>query len=845
MQTGIVSKNLGRDLLYPPFSDRRFWLAQVIVAVVIVVHLGADFAQDHGLIPIPGFVWILLFFVPLVFTGNFFGLRGSLAIAFEVFAVSIPQELFLPHTATELWGAWSTLTAVGVASVLIGYFFEKDHANRAFLIAAEHDKTASYYKGHPLFGEHLLDRLADGIALVDDEGVIRYVNSSLEALSGYRSDELVGQPVEVLVPISRRNVHKRERQAYTEVPKYRSFVSGMCVTLLSKDEIELHVNISLSTYQGENREPWVIARIADDTTLWEAEIARREMEQRFQHAFLNNVSGMTVTDISGRIISANDSYCEMLGYSSEEIIGQFSANFTLSADLSVSENAAIRILAGEESRAVYTKRYRHRDGHTVCAEVSKSLARNELGEPLYFINSLRDVTEERSLLAKLSQQALHDPLTGLANRLLLEDRLDQAVLKAKRERAWMAVQLIDLDDFKDVNDTMGHQIGDSLLVEVARRLEQVTRSGDTLCRLGGDEFVYLCEGLSGPEEAEGIARRILDSFDEPFLLNEEFSDAIHISASIGVATCLGGEDCEDLLRSADTAMYEAKRQGKDSLTLFLPEMYNRVTKRRELVQDLRQSLASDAISMHYQPIVEIETGAIKGFEALMRWSRPGWGSVSPDVFIPLAEQSDLIFELGYLALRTAVREAASWCQATNPDQRPYVTVNLSPRQFYDPQLFRRITETLEIHELNPDRLVLEITEGSAIRDIGSAVRIVARLREIGIALAIDDFGTGYSSLSYFTLLKPQILKVDRSFVKQAQEVPNGEDLLGAIITIGKSLDVMVVAEGIETRIQCDMLKNLGYKYGQGYLFSPPVPAIDLAEILDKVQALQNDRFLGH
>lgn len=834
-----VSKSTGRDLLHPPFSDRRFWLAQAILAVAILGHLFADLSDETVLSPAPGFVWTLLLFVPLVYAGNFFGLKGSLLIAFEACAVTIPQELLLEHTATELWAGWSLLIALGICGILIGYFFEKDHANRALLIAAEHDKTASYYRGHPLFGEHLLDKLPDGVALVDDEGVIRYVNSPVEALSGYSSRELVGKPIEVLVPMSQRDAHIRERLAFTQIPKYRPVNSGMYFTLLRKDETELHVDISLSPYEGENNKPWVIARVADDTTRWEAENARNEIEQRFQHAFLNNVSGMAITDPNRRMIAVNDSFCEILGYTSGELVGQFSANFTPSPDRGISENVATRILAGEESRIVYTKRYRHKDGRTVWAEVSKSLARNELGEPQYFVNSLRDITEERSLVAKLSHQALHDSLTGLANRLLFEDRLDQVLLKTKRENAWIAVLLIDLDDFKDVNDTLGHQMGDALLIEVSQRLEHVTRSGDTLCRLGGDEFVYLCEGPSGPDEVEEIAARINDLFDKPFLVSEDSLTTIHVTASIGVATCIGREGCDDLLRNADTAMYEAKRQGKNSYALFHPDMHNRATRRIELVQDLRQSIDSDAISMHYQPIVDIDTGAIQGFEALMRWDRPGQGSVSPDVFIPLAEKSDLIFELGYFALRKAVCEAASWRKITNQDQQPCVTVNLSPRQFHDPQLFKRITETLETYGFEPGRLVLEITEGAAIRDIDSAVRISTRLREIGIALAIDDFGTGYSSLSYFTLLRPRILKVDKSFVNQAQEAPNGEDLLEAIITIGKSLDVMVIAEGIETTPQCDMLKQLGYRYGQGYLFSPPVPAVDLAEMLDKVQVHEN------
>ncbi len=501
-------------------------------------------------------------------------------------------------------------------------------------------------------------------------------------------------------------------------------------------------------------------------------------------------------------------------------------------DRDIANNWTVRMLAGEQSEVFYTKRFLHKDGHVVWVEVSRSLARDEASKPQYFINSVRDITEERSLLAQLSHQALHDPLTGLANRIMFEDRLTQALARASRENKRLAVLLIDLDEFKDINDTFGHQVGDDLLAEVARRLKQATRAGDTLCRFGGDEFLYLSEGLTNHSEAETIAERLLSVFDEPFIIGEE---SLSQAASIGIATCQGGKGFVELLRDADTALSDAKRQGKNRYTVFRPEMHDQVSNRIGLVQELRRSFDSDKILMHYQPIVDLATSQTVGVEALMRWNHPEHGWVPPYVFIPLAEQSKLIFDLGSFALHQAVSEAASWRHLDQREEQPYVTVNLSPRQFHDPDLLSKIKEVLEANEFAPGRLVLEITEGVAFVDIDSATRVASRLRQLGVSLAIDDFGTGYSSLSYFTLLRPSILKIDQSFVNRAHDSANGERLLEAIITIGNSLDAIVVAEGIETTTQLEMLRGLGYNFGQGYLFSPAVPSADLVGMLETVQ----------
>ena len=619
-----VRKYLFIGLIHPRFADRRFWLAQALLAVALLVHLGADLAQDQGIILAPGFVWILLLFVPIVYAGSTFGLTGSVAVALEGIVFSIPQELLLPHSATQLWGAWSILTVMLAVAILLGERFDKERKRHGAQLAAEHLKT----------------------------------------------------------------------------------------------------------------------------------------EQLFHLAFANNIAGMLISDFDGRALAVNSSFSKMIGRKSEEILSLGSEEFTFPEDRGIGMTVSAQMLGVGRSQTIYTKRYQHKDGRIVWAEVSRSLARDGMGKPQYFISSIRDITEERSLLDQLSHQALHDPLTGLANRVMFEDRLTQALARAARKNKQLAVLLIDLDEFKDVNDTFGHQIGDALLAEVARRLEQLTRSADTLSRFGGDEFLYLSEGLTSTSEAETIAKRLLNVFEEPFVIGEESLDQ---AASIGIAVCVGGNNCVDLLRDADTALSDAKRQGKNRYTLFRPEMHDQVSNRIGLVQELRRSFESDEIAMHYQPIVDLNTSQTVGVEALMRWNHPEHGWVPPYVFIPLAEQSKLIFDLGSFALRQAVSEAASWRHLDQREEQPYVTVNLSPRQFHDPDLLSKIKEVLEANEFAPGRLVLEITEGAAFVDIDSATQVTSRLRQLGVSLAIDDFGTGYSSLSYFTLLRPSILKIAHLF----------------------------------------------------------------------------------
>jgi diguanylate cyclase (GGDEF)-like protein/PAS domain S-box-containing protein len=558
------------------------------------------------------------------------------------------------------------------------------------------------------------------------------------------------------------------------------------------------------------------------------EHALTESEQRFRLAFENNMAPMSFSDHNDRMIAVNDAFCEMVGYAREELIGSDTTRFTLPEDAGIAEETLRRITSCEVDHLRYVQRYLRKDGRVIVSEVSRSAARDQMERIRYYVLSERDVTEERKLTEQLSHQAFHDPLTGLANRALFDDRLAQAQARIVRKDGIGAVLLLDLDDFKGVNDTHGHLVGDQLLVGVARRLELLTRGTDTLCRFGGDEFLYLAEDLTAPWEAEDVARRLLDSLTEPF----SFGD-IHLvqHASIGiVALDASNTDSTECVQNADVALYEAKRQHRGSYAWFTPSMHQRAVHRFTVIQELRQALRDGELSMHYQPIVKLSEIEIVGFEALMRWEHPERGWIPPDFFIALAEQSDLIVGLGAFALGAAMSAAATWEPASGGPP-PFVTVNLSAHQFFDPNLVAMIEGKLEASGLSPDRLVLEITETVALLDAAETLSAMEHFNRLGIGIALDDFGTGYSSLSYLAMLHPRIIKIDQSFVRPVHESEQSDVLLETIVSLGAKLDMTMLAEGIETPEQLDRLRRSGCELGQGFLFSPAVPAADVPRTL--------------
>ena len=565
--------------------------------------------------------------------------------------------------------------------------------------------------------------------------------------------------------------------------------------------------------------------------LRETERALTNSEERFRLAFEDNMAPMVLCNRDDLAVAVNDAFCDMVGFSREELLGHDSTRFTFPEDVGITEKTHVRLVSHEVDQVRYTKRYLRKDGRVIIAEVSRSAAQDADGKTLYFLSSERDVTEERALTAQLSHQALHDPLTGLPNRALLEDRLSRAHARVARDGGIGALLLLDLDDFKEVNDTHGHLVGDKLLVGIARRFELVTRSSDTLCRLGGDEFLYLAEGLTSVAQIEEVAARLLDVLTEPFSLDGVMFEQ---HASIGIMVWdQTSTDSTEIIQNADVALYEAKSHAKGRHVVFTPSMHERVVGRVAIVKELRHALHAGELAMHYQPIVNLATTEVVGFEALMRWQHPERGWVPPVVFIPMAEQSELILELGSFALREAVAAAISWGPASGQSNLPYVTVNLSAHQFHDPDMVAKIEASLATGGLAPGRLILEITESAALLEAADAVNTLAHLHRLGVGIALDDFGTGFSSLSYIVTLDPKIIKIDQSFVRPRQPSDRNDALLKMIVSLGNSMQMTMLAEGIETPAQLEQLRQLGCELGQGYLFSRAVPADQAAAMVGK------------
>lgn len=472
---------------------------------------------------------------------------------------------------------------------------------------------------------------------------------------------------------------------------------------------------------------------------------------------------------------------------------------------------------GATSHFEIEHRMLHRDGEYRWM-LSRGVALGDAdGGSSRMAGSLTDITERRRAEEQLLHNALYDGLTGLPNRALLMDRLELAVRRRKRQQASaFAVLFVDLDRFKLVNDGLGHPVGDDLLVAVARRLELGLRQEDTVARLGGDEFVVLLDEAADIGEATRVAERILAELGRPFELGNY---QVFTSASIGVALGGGEDRAADLLRDADTAMYRAKSEGKSRVALFDTEMHAEAMARLHREADLRRALERDEICIHYQPIVSLETGRLVGFEALARWEHPVEGLLHPAEFIPMAEETGLIVQVGARVLRGACRQLREWLEAWPQHPPLMLSVNLSARQFGHPNLLREIDEVLGETGIDPSMLQLELTESLLMRDAESTVAALRQLRARGIRLAIDDFGTGYSSLSYLQRFPIGTLKIDRSFVHGLTPGSNGSELVQTMVSLARGLGMSVVAEGIETEEQLKELRRLGCASAQGFFFA--------------------------
>jgi diguanylate cyclase (GGDEF)-like protein/PAS domain S-box-containing protein len=516
----------------------------------------------------------------------------------------------------------------------------------------------------------------------------------------------------------------------------------------------------------------------------------------------------------------------VLGYGEDELVGVVLTDLLETAERQGLRTFFSHVCASPRVAMPRDLPLRRKDGSTCQLE---SVFNNLLNDSNVagVVLTARDVTERRALEQQLEHQAFHDSLTGLANRVLFTDRVTHALDRGHRRRNLFGVLFVDLDDFKTVNDSLGHAAGDELLVAVARRIESCLRAEDTCARLGGDEFAVLIESIAAPDDAVIVARRMLAAIAEPLTV---VGSGVSVQASVGIALGSGGQSTSEILRSADLAMYRAKGEGKSRFAIYEPSMHERVLERLALKADLQRSVVAEEFELHYQPIVALQSGEIVGVEALLRWRHPERGLMQPDQFIPLAEETGLILPLGRFVLQAACRELRRWHAVGHRGLG--VSVNISAKQLASPHLPSEVTSALVQSSVEPSALTLEITE-SVLLDSQAVIARLERLKRLGVRIAIDDFGTGYSSLNYLRRFPVDTLKIAKPFVDEIGASAEQERLASAILRLGATLGLDTLAEGIETASQHDLLRRLKCRYGQGFFFSRPLPARELDSILGR------------
>ncbi|HEV2755559.1 MAG TPA: EAL domain-containing protein [Actinomycetota bacterium] len=558
-----------------------------------------------------------------------------------------------------------------------------------------------------------------------------------------------------------------------------------------------------------------------------------ESEARFRSLVQNSGDVICIVDERCRALYASPAVAAVFGLDAEEVRGDDLLELVHPAEKATVGDALAGLVGSPRgTSATLECRVVHPSGELKDLEVT---ATNLLDDPNVagIVLNARDISQRKvaerdneALQEQLAHQAFHDPLTGLANRALLRERLQHALARVTRSREPLAVMFIDLDEFKAVNDSMGHDAGDEILMAVAGRLRESVRPADTIARLGGDEFAILLEGMLSASEGPRVAERIIRTFTTPFELD---GHPVSIGASIGLALKDGKEGTEELLGNADVAMYAAKARGRGCYEVYRPELRLARTARIRQELDLQTAVARGEFVVQYQPIVDMETGRPSGAEALLRWSHPVRGLVPPSEFVELAEDTGLIVPLGRWVLRRACRDAAAWRAAHPGAEAAKVSVNLSVRQFQEPDLVQQVADTLTVTGFPAGSLVIEITESVFLADSPATIETLRGLKELGVLIAIDDFGTGYSSLSYLRRFPVDILKIDRSFIDGIDRGVEDSALARAIVQIGENLNLRIVAEGIETPEQLEEVRRLGCHEGQGFHLSVPLDAADIAE----------------
>jgi diguanylate cyclase (GGDEF)-like protein/PAS domain S-box-containing protein len=644
----------------------------------------------------------------------------------------------------------------------------------------------------------LVSHVSDALIATTGEGVVTSWNPAAEAVYGWTAAEAVGRRASELVG------------APLDLPAIRRAGGVAEAVHRRRDGAPLAVRVSAA----EMNDGWVLV-CADET-------ARRRAEQNYRTVVAALDEGVLVMGPTGLIEAANPAACRILGVAEADLLGVPSHTLTLFTEsgqwIPPDEMPSVQTRRNGVTHNGLVVRLRRPDGRDVWVSLTSRLLNPDDPAAMAVVTSFTDITETRAISARLAHDATHDPLTRLANRTLVLGRLDV------RERGAVTVLFLDLDKFKVINDSLGHSVGDQVLRIVGERLRRSSGRDDLVGRLGGDEFVVVTAEVTDPAEVRALAEHLRAALAEPIgVLGRQ----LHLDASIGVVL-VGRDDCrsaEDLLRDADVAMYQAKTLGRGRHHFFDVGLRERMQRRLRMEQDLRDAVHDGQLWPAYQPVVDLRSGEMVAVEALLRWTHPRHGAISPSEFIPLAEESDLINVIGKEMLRATTRELAA--RRTGQGLDLTLKVNLSARQLDDPHLVPAVEDALANTGLPPAALCLEVTESALMRDQQAAAEVLTSLRSLGVLLAIDDFGTGYSSLAQLRRLTLDTLKIDRSFITGIAESRDAAAIVTSIIAMAHAVDLTVIAEGVESAEQVDLLRSLGCDQAQGYHLGRPVPAAEL------------------
>ena len=660
------------------------------------------------------------------------------------------------------------------------------------------------------------------------------LSDSADKLTGFRVGgvDYVTKPFEIDEVLARINTHLSLRKMQEQLAEQN---------LLLQKEVHLREQIDaylqLAYDQMEERVAERTAELAQANARLRDEIRERtraedslrKNESRMRRLVESNIIGVFFWETEHGISEANDAFLQLLGYTREDLEeGRLSWHMIAPPEYEALDRQAIEEMREDGTFRPLEKEFIARDGRRVPVLVGGAALDSARESGVAFV---LDLTQRKHAEERIRYMADHDALTGLPNRALLQDRLHQAIAQAGRSNAQVAVMFIDLDYFKHINDSLGHQVGDSLLRMAATRLQHCVREGDSVARIGGDEFVLTLPMVSEANDAAVVAQKALDALDAPFYCDEH---ELHVSGSIGISLYPhDGADVETLMRTADTAMYYAKEKGRGNYQFFTPALNRAAQQRHAMTTALRHALAHDELVLYYQPQVDLMTGTIFSAEALLRWRRPGKSTIACNEFITIAEETGLILPIGEWVLRQACTQLRRWHEMGFSDMT--MAVNLSPRQFFQPNFQNTIKAILDEAGVRAEFLDLEITEGVLMQRSDDNVATLRRLSGMGIKLSVDDFGTGYSSLAYLQRFPVDALKIDRSFVSGIGQDSNDTALVAAIISMAHSLRLKVLAEGVETTEQIDFLQAHGCLSAQGFYYSEPVSADDFTKLLRRQQ----------